>query len=685
QHRLEMNRAFGTFLHPNALAAFLVLGIPYFLGELGRTVPQWIAARHGTKKEKTPDRQSPGPEKKPTWITAVLTGILCSGIARLIYPYLLKIIARDDVWRDNIALNWTFFVGLPTIVGLCVFLLPRRFGTHLTRLSVQLVLLASTFLLQLYVLATTFSRGGILALIGASAIGVTLFLAGSDRMRPRLPLLLRGTVCILIVLSLGIMGVSGWAQEGPGEVAPMATDRMNVPGVDVGVQDLMSASSWKLRLTYWRVGLIMAWDNIWSGVGPGNFGTVYASYQYQGAGGVQAAHNVLVQTLAETGLFGLIAFSAFWGYFFIWGALRIVRERDGAARCVLTGLYTGVLAFFLHSLVDFNFVNASLGSLVFAMAALFYVRADLLASNTSTDAPHPHAISWKIALPLLTVVALLLGATIRVYLLDLALTGGNLKQKIVNVGNRRMVTDRIEVARFLLRDIQQTPVNPQSPPFRWLSDIALIIPNPDTARRLGEIRVYVPEHPEHPRPLGAGETPPEQSLLIIRDTEQAEAIARDRSEEIVTRLATIDRIYPHIPEVTVWMYQWYQLLYETTSDPVEKSRYADASVEWTQRGVERSPYQAWYRSWHARALWIRAQRVQWPGSLKDYELGLDEYAKACELYSSVPGGWNQYGDALQKLGQALVNTGHDIEKGERLIRESEAAYAEARKRASAPQ
>ncbi|MCH7960468.1 MAG: hypothetical protein IID08_10060, partial [Candidatus Hydrogenedentes bacterium] len=42
QHRLEMNRAFGTFLHPNALAAFLVLGIPYFLGELGRTVPQWI-------------------------------------------------------------------------------------------------------------------------------------------------------------------------------------------------------------------------------------------------------------------------------------------------------------------------------------------------------------------------------------------------------------------------------------------------------------------------------------------------------------------------------------------------------------------------------------------------------------------------------------------------------------------
>ena len=34
KHRLGMNRAFGTFLFPNALAAFLILAIPYLLSEL---------------------------------------------------------------------------------------------------------------------------------------------------------------------------------------------------------------------------------------------------------------------------------------------------------------------------------------------------------------------------------------------------------------------------------------------------------------------------------------------------------------------------------------------------------------------------------------------------------------------------------------------------------------------------
>ena len=44
RHRIESNRAFGTFLFPNALAAFLVLLIPYVLGEFVPSIGKLRAA-----------------------------------------------------------------------------------------------------------------------------------------------------------------------------------------------------------------------------------------------------------------------------------------------------------------------------------------------------------------------------------------------------------------------------------------------------------------------------------------------------------------------------------------------------------------------------------------------------------------------------------------------------------------
>jgi putative inorganic carbon (hco3(-)) transporter len=60
------------------------------------------------------------------------------------------------------------------------------------------------------------------------------------------------------------------------------------------------------RITFWKAGLHMFWDHPVFGVGPENFGQVYAAYY----GTAWAPHSVYVQALAETGLVGTLSLLA---------------------------------------------------------------------------------------------------------------------------------------------------------------------------------------------------------------------------------------------------------------------------------------------------------------------------------------------------------------------------------------
>lgn len=119
-----------------------------------------------------------------------------------------------------------------------------------------------------------------------------------------------------------------------------------------------------LRL-HWISGLHMLGDNPITGVGLDNFGIAYPHYQILGAGDVKPAHNDYLQMASETGIFGLLAFLAFWGYFIVHNGRSILREEDRATRWFRAGVFAGVVGFLLHSFVDFNFYNPDLATVAF--------------------------------------------------------------------------------------------------------------------------------------------------------------------------------------------------------------------------------------------------------------------------------------------------------------------------------
>ena len=181
-----------------------------------------------------------------------------------------------------------------------------------------------------------------------------------------------------------------------------------------------------------------------------------------------------------------------------------------------------------------------------------------------------------------------------------------------------------------------------------------------------------------------GEPPPLSSILVVHDTARARDVARNKSVYWLSRIEETDRIYPYEPFVALKLMEWYRLLETSAPAPQDKKLYADASLKWAKEAVRRSPQQPWYHSFYGRALWMRATYDPWPANLDFYVRGLDEYRKARDLYSISPGAWKQYAAALDELGSALVRTGRDRAKGERMIQEAKEASAHAQELAKGP-
>ncbi len=112
-----------------------------------------------------------------------------------------------------------------------------------------------------------------------------------------------------------------------------------------------------VRVDYWKAGLGMLRDYPVLGSGLGTFGTLYAKYKLPQAEETQLAHNNYLQVWTEMGILGIVSFLWLWIVFLKEGwklinRLRVTSYRLPAA--VVIGCYAGVVAFLIHSLVDFD-------------------------------------------------------------------------------------------------------------------------------------------------------------------------------------------------------------------------------------------------------------------------------------------------------------------------------------------
>lgn len=107
------------------------------------------------------------------------------------------------------------------------------------------------------------------------------------------------------------------------------------------------------RLAHWVAALRMWEQEPWLGIGPGNYAAVYPAVRlplWEEALG--HAHNLYLNTLAESGLIGLTAFVAMWLALVVW-----VWRRRGSAGDWQTAASLGVLGAIAHAVVHNVFDN----------------------------------------------------------------------------------------------------------------------------------------------------------------------------------------------------------------------------------------------------------------------------------------------------------------------------------------
>ncbi len=691
-HRLEVNRAFGSLLFPNALGAFLIMGIPYAAAGTVTSI-RTLLKGGASSRDTSPAALIAG---GVTWvITLCVSFFVFTFIASFKFPlprgFDRSVFLPLVRWPDGIyhadtgvyVVMWVSFVALlPLIAGGAVAYVTRKHGLIGFGRRFRAVAFPVTLLVMLRALWLTYSRGSFVALAAAILFVAAILLLQRSR-RGKLAQSVAASIAALMVFATlfaafaeqGAPPPSPPAQQaqqpqpGPAQPGTPPEQAIRTEGINLTAADLMNPASFMLRLTYWQTGLAMAADNPWTGVGLGNFGTVYPKYQPLTAGPVRAAHNDYLQAFCETGIFGGLLFCAFWAYFVFWGARRLLRESDATERWMLGGIYLGVLAFLFHSFVDFNFFNPALAFFGFLLAGVFFARSGPM---EGVGMAKKSKASQVLSIPILIAASVITGMAVPVYLCDFIIGG----HSFVNVGDDKKVNAVYDAGLFFFRALG--PANePGKVAVKDIETVSKLISNRKVVESFGILYVPTGDNPPRHRQLRPDETVPADAFLAINNPQLARQKAAEFVDAFLKHMAVIDSIFPYSPQWAAYFVQWYDMLASTSADPEQRQRYAVEFLRWAEAGVKRSPEQAIFREWYGKALWLRGNVEKGPGRRAYFEKGLEEYKKATELYPISSDLWQRYGEALIKYGEAMNNAG-DKTSGEAYIAQGREArrYAE---------
>jgi O-antigen ligase len=207
--------------------------------------------------------------------------------------------------------------------------------------------------------------------IGVTAVLCTLAVLFSWSRGAWLSLAVGGAVMALFwpkkfwhgVALLLMAGFIFWGGVQTGLVPASVTERItsfsedlrfgDVRGVDINDANYAVLE----RLAHWQSALEMAREHIWLGVGFGNYEPAYAEYALiNWPYPLGHAHNYYLNTLAETGVWGLVVYGLWWAAVFF-QTIRQLRQVDWPVRGIALGLLGAWTAVTVHHLVDKLYVN----------------------------------------------------------------------------------------------------------------------------------------------------------------------------------------------------------------------------------------------------------------------------------------------------------------------------------------
>jgi len=130
-----------------------------------------------------------------------------------------------------------------------------------------------------------------------------------------------------------------------------------------GAGRLPKISSLEDRIGYWQAAVRIFRESPFLGAGPGNYMHNYTRFKRPESMEAKHAHSIFFETLAETGIMGtLLLFS------FLVMLLLLFFKREKSPP-LLSGAGFAFLAFFLHNMMDFNFINPAVAILFFLAGA----------------------------------------------------------------------------------------------------------------------------------------------------------------------------------------------------------------------------------------------------------------------------------------------------------------------------
>ena len=699
--RLNLNRAFGTMLFPNALAAFLILGIP--LSACGAI---FSVLRHNETANSA--TTATARECNRFALLVLLAALSICGFA----TGLFSILAFMDA---GLLLLFCVTFGLSLAVAVIHAAVARHYAAVRGRRPAQYGMAAYFFLLLFAIQCTalwrTYSRGALLALACAGAAGAALmWWSRGQKMRPASATALAVGLFVAFALSAGAaLDNRAVAQEGRApaiitptakantaeitavgahEGLPLETRKLLEEGADISMREMLDPASFGLRVSYWKVALRMMADNWVLGVGPGNFGVAYPKYQTVDAGDVQTAHNDFLQAWCEFGLLGALAFTGFWAYFLLWGAARIKREPHAASRWLLVGLYTGALAFLIHCQVDFNFQNPSVAFYAFLVCGLFYSLAHLAGRETATRTSQTHQV---LLLVLVVAAALVFGMSLRLYRQDYALSGMRL-----NVASLERLNRQADVGHMVYREMFQYGMaryrslssgvqqRAQVPCLPLTDTLVFLQSDPNALSKLEEIRPKLEEmgvlsvktsdggwrRLNSDEPLNA-----RVWFWLNKLPWYAMDFFRPAAEAWLAQVEAIDTLFPYRPDVAAYLTDWYEMLIKATPRaryPEKHSFYLAKCLDWARIAVDRSPQRSEFRSRLALAHWIQADASEGDARHAACERAIEQYRLAQRFRPESSGRYNRdLALGLQMYGELLADEGR-AEEGRQYLEESKA-------------
>ena len=231
--------------------------------------------------------------------------------------FLGDLIARTEHRRV-----FSTFVQPNSLAGFLILMIPLELGHLLDQLAARRRargLIAPIIVIALLgmCLALTMSKGGIIA-CAVAVLVLAIRASGSVLRRVRRPLIVG-----LIVLAAAGLVAAGLRSS----LRKAAVESMDV------------------RRGYWEAGVEMIRDHFWIGVGPNVFADYYPRYKGPTAGETLKAHNNYIQLWAEIGVLGFAAFCLIWAVWLRqnWRACAV--EQEAPSETALSPLLIGMVGF----------------------------------------------------------------------------------------------------------------------------------------------------------------------------------------------------------------------------------------------------------------------------------------------------------------------------------------------------